>query len=324
MKAMVYRKYGSPLDVLRLEEIEKPVPKDDEVLLRVRAASVNPLDSHVMTTNIARITGGGLMSPKNPVPGVDVSGEIEAVGSKVTRFKPGDAAFGICEGSLAEFACAKESKLAAKPAEISHEQAAALPVAGLTALQGLRDRGKVGSGQKVVITGAAGGVGTFAVQIAKLFGADVTAVCSDSSAELVLGLGADRVIDYKKEDFTKSGYQHDVIFDIAGGNSLRDFRRALTPRGTYVAIGVLGKGPAGFVTFASLLKPMLASPFTSQKLGAFVAKAEPPDLAHLAELVATGKLKTVIDKRYSLEQAANAIEYIREKRAHGKVVIMVD
>ncbi|HEX6126531.1 MAG TPA: NAD(P)-dependent alcohol dehydrogenase [Pyrinomonadaceae bacterium] len=323
MKAMVYRKYGAPLDVLKLEEIEKPVPKDDDVLIRVHAASVNPLDSHVMTTNIARVMGGGLFAPKNPVPGVDVSGVIEAVGSSVTRFKAGDAAFGSCEGAFAEFACAKESKLAAKPVGVSHEQAAAIPVAGLTALQALRDRGKVTAGTKVVITGAAGGVGTFAVQIAKVLGADVTAVCSGESAELVLGLGAHRVIDYTKENFTHSGYRHDVIFDLAGGNSLADYRRALTPKGIYIAAGVLGRGPAGVVAFASLLKPMLAAPFTSQKLGAFIAKLEPADLAYLAELIESGKITAVIDRRYPLVQAATAVQYVREKRAHGKVIITV-
>ncbi len=323
MKAMVYRKYGAPLDVLKLEEIDKPVAKDDEVLIRIHAASVNPLDSHVMTTNVARMMGGGLMTPKNPVPGVDVSGEVEAVGSGVTRLKPGDAVFGTCEGSFAEFARAKEFKLAVKPVSVSHEQAASIPVAGLTALQALRDMGKVTRGQKIVITGASGGIGTFAVQIAKMLGADVTAVCSGKSAELILGLGADRVVDYTKEDFTRSGYRHDVIFDLSGEQSLTAYRRALTPKGIYIAAGVLGRGPAGAVAFASLLKPILFSPFVTQKLRAFVAKANPTDLAYLAELIASGKITPVIDKRYPLEAAADAVQYIREKRAHGKVVITV-
>jgi NADPH:quinone reductase-like Zn-dependent oxidoreductase len=323
MKAMVYRKYGAPLDVLKLEEIDKPVAKDDEVLIRIHAASVNPLDSHVMTTNVARMMGGGLMTPKNPVPGVDVSGEVEAVGSGVTRLKPGDAVFGTCEGSFAEYARAKESKLAVKPVSVSHEQAASIPVAGLTALQALRDMGKVTRGQKIVITGASGGIGTFAVQIAKTLGADVTAVCSGKSAELILGLGADRVVDYTKEDFTRSGYRHDVIFDLSGEQSLTAYRRALTPKGIYIAAGVLGRGPAGAVAFASLLKPILFSPFVTQKLRAFVAKANPTDLAYLAELIASGKITPVIDKRYPLEAAADAVQYIREKRAHGKVVITV-
>ena len=322
MKALVYREYGEPHDVLKLEEIEKPVPLDDEVLIRVHAASVNPLDSHVMTTIVGRLMGG-LRRPSNPVPGVDASGEVVSVGSRVTRFKPGDAVFGSCEGSFAEFTRAKESKVAAKPAGVSHEHAAALPVAGLTALQSLRDTGKVSSGQKVVITGASGGVGTFAVQIAKVLGADVTAVCSSRSADFVLGLGADRVIDYSKEDFTRSGYTHDVILDLAGDRSLSDCRRALTANGIYVGAGILGKGPPGLSDIASMAIPIFMSAFGTQKFATFISKGGAADLAYLAELVEWGKITPVIDKRYALKDGADAIQYVREKRAHGKVVITV-
>lgn len=322
MKAMVYRQYGEPHDVLKLEDIEKPVPKADEVVIRVRAASVNPLDSHVMTTSVGRLMG--LRRPRNSVPGVDASGEIEAVGSDVTRFKPGDAVFGSCEGTFAEFTRTKESKLAVKPDGVSHPQAAAIPVAGLTALQALRDAGKLQPGQKVVITGAGGGVGTFAVQIAKMFGADVTAVCSARSADLVLSLGADRVIDYTTEDFTRSGFVHDLIVDLAGDRSMSDHCRAPKPKGIYVGAGLLGKGPPSLMVFLGLLTPLLISPFKSQKLAPFIAKINAADLAYLADLIATGKIRPVIDKTYALNEAADAIQYVREKRAHGKVVIAVN
>ena len=237
MKAAVYRRYGSP-DVVRIEDVGKPVPKDNEVLIEVRAASVNPLDWHTMrgTPYFIRMMTG-LRRPKIARLGVDVAGQVEAVGSNVTRFKPGDPVFGACSGAFAEYVCTRESALAAKPDNVTFEQAAAVPVAALTALQSLRDKGKIQPGQKVLINGAAGGVGTFAVQIARSFGADVTGVCSTRNVDMVRSIGADRAVDYTQEDFTRSGQRYDLILDLVGNHSLLACRRALNPKGTYVAAG---------------------------------------------------------------------------------------
>jgi len=320
MKAMVYREYGPPHEVLSLEEIPRPDPEEDEVVVRVHSASVNPLDSHIMTTIVGRLMCG-LRRPRNPIPGVDVSGVVETVGSRVTEFTPGDAVFGSSEGAFAEYSCAKEAKLAVKPAGLSHEQVAALPVAGLTALQGLRDAGRLKAKQRVAITGASGGVGTFAIQIAKLYGAYVTAVCSTRNLELVRGLGADHVIDYTQQDFTRPDQPYDLIFDLAGNRSLSDLRRALVPKGIYVGVGMLGRGISIPAILGGLLGTLALKPFISQKLVTFMAKVNTDDLATLAEMAATGKITPVIDRRYNLTETADAIQYVREKKARGKVVI---
>ena len=266
MKAIVYHNYGSP-DVLRLEEIEKPVPNDNQVLVRVRAASVNPLDWHYMegTPYFVRLLTG-LRKPKDTRLGVDVAGQVEAVGRNVTQFKPGDEVFGACRGAFAEYACTSESALVMKPDNVTFEQAASVPVAALTALQGLRDKGQIQPGQKVLINGAAGGVGTFAVQIAKSFGADVTGVCSTRNVDMVRSIGADRVIDYTREDFTKSGQRYDLIFDCVGNHSLSACRRVLNPKGIYAYRSEDQRrwliGP-----LARPIKALVLSRFVSQEAG---------------------------------------------------------
>ncbi|MEP6704064.1 MAG: NAD(P)-dependent alcohol dehydrogenase [Acidobacteriota bacterium] len=320
MKAMVYREYWPPEDVLKLEDIEKPEPKDDEVLLRVHAGSVNPLDSHIMTTIVGKLMN--LREPKDKVPGRDVSGVIEAVGKKVTRFKPGDEVFGCCGRAFAEYACASESKLAAKPGNVTHQQAASMPIAGLTALQAFRDAAKLQTGQTVLINGASGGVGTFAVQIAAaMFGADVTAVCSTRNVEMVRSRGANSVIDYTLEDFTQTGETYDVIFDLVAELPLSAYRRALVPEGVYVGAGMLGKPLSVTAIAGAMLRTYATRPFITQKVPSFMAKVEPKDLAILADLVSTGKITPVIDRTYQLTDTADAIRYVREKHAKGKVVI---
>jgi NADPH:quinone reductase-like Zn-dependent oxidoreductase len=323
MKAIVYHRYGSP-DVLKCEEIEKPTPADDEVLIRVRAASVNPLDSHLMKGRpyVGRILFG-LRKPKITRPGRDVAGQVEAVGRNVTQFKPGDEVFGSCRGAFAEYACTSESALVKKPDNVTFEQAASAPVAAITALQGLRDKGQIQAGQKVLINGAAGGVGTFAVQIAKSFGADVTGVCSTRNVEMVRSIGADRVMDYTQEDFTKSGQRYDLIFDLVGNHSLLACRRVLNPKGIYIAAGVLSvRGMIGLL--AHLIKPLVLSPFVSQKLVLFLAKRSKEDLTIVRELMEAGKVTTVIDRRYRLSEVPEAIRYLEEGHARGKVVITLE
>jgi NADPH:quinone reductase-like Zn-dependent oxidoreductase len=323
MKAIVYRRYGPP-DVLTLEEIEKPTPAPNEVLIRVRAASVNPYDWHFMrgTPHFMRIFVG-IGKPKSPRLGKDLAGEVEAVGAAVTRFKPGDAVFGGGTGSFAEYACGKESDLALKPEGFTFQQAASIPIAGLTALQGLRDVARVQQGQSVLIVGAAGGVGTFAVQIARNSGADVTGVCSTRNLEMVRSLGAGRVIDYTQEDFTRSAQRYDVIFDLVGNHSLAAIRRALEPAGTFVSCG--GGGPEK--GSLDLLLPMLQRPvaalFTKQKLLGVLVKINPADLALLAETIQTGKLSPVFDKTYSLQEVPDAIRHVETGHARGKVTIAV-
>ncbi|CAN5597664.1 NAD(P)-dependent alcohol dehydrogenase [soil metagenome] len=321
MKAIVYCDYGSP-DVLKLEEIERPVPNDDQVLIKVRAASVNPYDWHFMRgiPYIMR-TQIGLRKPKSRRFGVDVAGEIAAVGRNVRQFKVGDEVFGACDGALAEY-CIAKARMTRKPTNISFEQAAALPIAGITALQGVRDQGHVQPGEKVLINGASGGVGTFAVQIAKSFGADVTGVCSGRNAEMVRSLGADRVIDYTKEDFTKGAQRYDVILDCVGTQPLLGFKRVLKPKGIAVLIGGGGPDDGNWIgPMARPIKAMILSPFVSQEMSMFMADMNPKDLAALADLIQAGKVTPVIDRTYPLSETADAIRYIEKGHARGKVIV---
>ncbi len=322
MQAVVYRDYGSP-DVLQLEEIEKPPVGDHDVLLKVHAASLNPLDWHLMRGRPAGLRLiFGLRKPRNTRMGVDGAGVVEVVGKHVTRFAPGDEVFGACRGAFAEYASATESKLAKKTGRVTWEQAASIPIAALTALQGLRDVGKMQAVQKVLINGASGGVGTFAVQIAKTFGGDVTGVCSTRNVELVRSLGADGVVDYSREDFTKSAQRYDLILDCVGNHSLSEYRRVLNPRGAYVVVG----GPDGrWVSPVDLfVKAAALSPFVSQRLMGFSAKQNADDLATLNDLVEAGKMTPVIDRRYRLSEVREAMRYLEEGHARGKVLITVE
>jgi NADPH:quinone reductase-like Zn-dependent oxidoreductase len=321
MKAIVCTKYGPP-DVLQLKEVEKPTPKDDEVLIKVHAASLNAYDWHLLTADVflVRLMGGGLLKPKNTIPGADIAGRVEAVGRNVTHFEPGDDVFGeISHGGFAEFACARENRLAARPANLSFEEAAAVPMASLTALQGLRDKGRIQPGQKVLINGASGGVGTFAVQIAKSFGAEVTAVCSTGKMDMARSIGADQVIDYTKEDFTKSGRHYDLIFAANGYHPILDYRRALGPKGIYVMAG----GTKAQTFQAMLLGPWI-SMARSKKLGGLSAKVDQKDLVFIKELLEAGKVRPVIDRRYPLSEVPEALRYLGEGHAQGKVVISTE
>ncbi|MGA9349550.1 MAG: NAD(P)-dependent alcohol dehydrogenase [Anaerolineae bacterium] len=320
MKAIVCRKYGSP-DVLKCEEIEKPTAGDDEVLIKVRAASVNPRDRLFRGTSfIVRILTG-LRKPKDTRLGVDVAGQVEAVGRNVTQFKPGDQVFGACSGAFAEYACTSESALVIKPDNVTFEQAASVPVAALTALQGLRDKGQIQPGQKVLINGATGGVGTFAVQIAKSFGADVTGVCSTRNVEMVRSIGADRVIDYTQEDFTKGTQRYDLIFDCVGNHSLSACMRVLNPNGICVIAG----GPSKvWIVLTRALKALVLSRFVSQNFVMFIARRSKEDLTILQKLMESGKVTPVIDKRYRLSEVPEAIRYLEEGHARGKVVITLE
>ncbi len=327
MKAIINCDYG--LANLKLENVEKPVPNDDQILVRVRAASVNPYDWHFIegTPKIIRLMGVGLRKPKDTRVGVDFAGTVEAVGKNVTQFKPGDDVFGGKGGAFAEYVCRRaEGAVALKPANITFEQAASVNIAGITALQGLRDKGKVQPGQKVLINGASGGVGTFAVQIAKSYGADVTGVCSTRNVDLVRSLGADHVIDYTKEDFTKSGQQYEVILDNVGvGHSLSEFRRILTPKGKYVLIGGGGANEQGFLGgLARALKALVFSKFVNQEMGMMMADANQKDLTILADMMQAGTVKPVIDRTYPLSQIADAIRYLEQGHARGKVIITVE
>ncbi len=326
IKAFLYHDYGSP-DVLRLEEIEKPVPTDDQVLVRVRAASINPLDWHYLegTPYIVRLLDSGLLKPKVTRLGVDLAGQVEAVGKNVTAFKPGDEVFGQKFGAFGEYVCVRADRaLVPKPTGVTFEQAAALPVAAITALQGLRDKGKVQPGQKVLINGASGGVGTFAVQLAKTMGAEVTAVCSGRNAELVRSLGADYVIDYTKEDFTKTKQRFDVLIDNVVNHSLLECTSVLNRQGKYVMIGGGGPADQGFIgPLVSPIRAALLKRFVTQEVGFMLADPTKNDLSYLADLVQTGKLKVVIDKTYSLTQLPEAMRYLETNRARGKVVITV-
>ena len=323
MKAAIYTSYGPP-DVVHITDVEKPVPRDEEVLIKVRAASVNPLDWRLMKGEPALLRLFlGLRKPRFGRPGIDVAGEVEAVGTNVRQFKPSDEVFGSCRGAFAEYACTGESKVVMKPDNITFEQAASINVAGLTALQGLRDKGKIQPGSKVLINGAAGGVGTFAVQIAKSFGADVTGVCSTRNIDMVRSIGADEVIDYTQHDFTASNQRYDLILDCVGNHSFSECRRVLNPDGRFIGIGAQHD-----VSLVGLLAPMvkdlLLSVFVSQKDVMFIAKSSQDDLTLLGELIATGKLKPVIDSRYSLSDAADAVRQVEEGHARGKVIIALD
>jgi NADPH:quinone reductase-like Zn-dependent oxidoreductase len=323
MKAIVQDRYGSP-DVLELRDVDKPVVGDDEVLVRVHAAGVDQGVWHMMAglPYLIRIAGFGLRAPKNPVGGSDVAGRVEAVGENVTRFQPGDEVFGTCHGSFAEYACARADRLAPKPANLSFEQAAAVPISGYAALQAVRDQGKVRPGQRVLIIGAGGGVGTFAVQLAKALGAEVTGVCSTTKLEMVRSIGADRVIDYTREDFADGRHRYDVILDIAGNRSLSHLRRALAPEGTLVLVGGEGGGKwLGGID--RQLRAHVLSPFVRQKLGTWISTQREEDLKTLHELLEAGKVTPIIDRTYPLSDVPEAIRYLREGRARGKVVITV-
>jgi NADPH:quinone reductase-like Zn-dependent oxidoreductase len=359
VKAAVHSRYGAP-DVLQIKDVEKPVPKDNEVLIKVRAASVNPLDEGVIKglPYLVRLLFG-LRKPKDTRLGVDVAGQVEAVGRHITQFKPGDEVFGVCisdrqasavrvwipQGAFAEYACAPESALVVKPDNVTFEQAAAAPVAAFTALQGLRlgglgDKGQIQPGKKVLINGAGGGVGTFAVQIAKSFGAEVTGVCSTRNVDMVRSIGADHVIDYTKQDytqqdFTRSGQsyeqrceqryeqRYDLIFDCVGNHSLSACRRVLNPKGICVMVGERsGRGMIGLL--ARLITALVLSWFVSQKLVTFLARPNKEDLAIMHDLMKAGQVTPVIDKHYRLSEAAEALRYLGEGHARGKVVITLD
>ena len=322
MRAVVYTQYGPP-EVLRLEEVEKPTPKDDEVLVKVHAAAANPLDWHLMrgAPFFVRLEAG-FPKPKNTVLGADIAGRVEAVGHKVTRFRPGDEVFGDLSGSglggFAEYVCAREDALALKPSNLSFEEEAAVPVAAVTALQGLRDKGQVRPGQKVLINGASGGVGTFAVGLARHFGADVTGVCSTRNLELVRSIGADGVVDYTREDFTRTGRQYDLILDAVGNRSVSDYERALAPQGRCVVVG--------FTTLAHLLRVLSLGAWVSRtgdkKVGLMgTAKPNREDLIFIKELLEIGEVAPVIDRTYPLSEVPEAIGYLEGGRARGKVVI---
>lgn len=317
MRAIVFDRYGSP-DVLQLKEIDVPVPEDNQVLVRVQAASVNPLDWHRMRGQPYLMRAGeGLTKPKNDGLGADLAGRVEAVGKDVSQFQPGDEVFGMSIRTLAEYASVSEEGLVLKPANLTMEQAAAVPVGAITALQGLRDKGELQLGQKVLINGAAGGVGTFAVQIAKSIGAEVTGVCSTRNVEMVRSIGADDVIDYTREDFTRGGNLYDLIFDCAGNRSFSDCRRVLKPKGILVVVGAFDR------PLLRAVKALLISPFVSQKLVPFLSKRSKEDLILLKELIESGKVTPVIDRRYPLSEVPEAMGYLEARHARGKVVITI-
>lgn len=324
MKAITFTKYGSPA-VLALKDVEKPTPEDNEVLIKVRAASVNAGDWHLMRGDPFLIRlGSGLRKPKVKILGADMAGQVEAVGRNVTQFQAGNAVFGDISGygfgAFAEYVAVPESALALKPAHSTFEQAAAVPAAALTALQGLRNHGQIQPGHKVLINGASGGVGSFAVQIAKALGAEVTGVCSTGKMEMVRSIGADHVIDYTREDFTQSGQRYDLILAVGGNLSISAYKRALTPTGVYVMIG--GSSMSQF--FQTMILGPWMSMTSTRKMGLMLVKANQPDLVFLSELLAAGKIIPVIDKQYPLAEVPGAIQYLEAGRAQGKVVITVE
>ncbi len=323
MKAIVQERYGSP-DVLELKDLDTPVAGPGEVLVRVHAAGVDAGVWHLMAGRpyLVRVMGFGLRRPKVPVRGTDVAGRVEAVGDDVTRLQSGDEVFGSGDGTFAEYACAREDRLARKPADLTFEQAAAIPASALTALQAVRDVGRVEPGQSVLVIGAGGGVGTFAVQIAKAFGAEVTGVCSTAKTDLVRSIGADHVIDYTREDLDDGRQRYDVIIDTAGNRPLSRLRRVLTPRGTLVIVG--GEGGGRWLGGSDRqLRALALSPFVRQRLRSFIAKEKAEDLDALRVLIETGKVTPVIDRTYPLSAAPDAIRHLHEGRARGKVVITV-
>jgi NADPH:quinone reductase-like Zn-dependent oxidoreductase len=323
MKAIVYDRYGSP-DVLQYQEIEKPIPADDQVLIQVRASSANPYDWHFIrgTPSFIRLFTG-IRAPKSRRAGADVAGVVEATGRNVTSFKPGDPIFGTAAGSFAEYACAPASSVALKPESLTWEQAASLPIAGVTALQGLRDKGRIRAGQRVLINGAAGGVGTFAVQIAKSYGARVTGVCSTRNIELVRSIGADDLVDYTREDFIHGGRRYDVFFDLVGNNRLSACLGVLEPSGTYIGCGGGAPDRRSIELLGSMLQAAAMAPFVTQKLPGFLAKVNTADLSFLADLIQAGKIAPVLDRSYALKETASAIRYLEQGHARGKVVITV-
>jgi len=321
LKAIVYERYGP--EAVEQCELEKPLIADDQVLVRVRASSVNPVEWYgVYAPPFVRVISRQLRRPKDPSLGVDLAGTVEAVGKNVTAFRPGDEVFGASDASWAEYAAASATKLAHKPANVSFEEAAGVPVAGLTALQALRDHGAVQPGQKVLINGASGGVGTYAIQIGKVLGADVTAVCSTQNVELARSLGADRVIDYTREDFTRTGRQHDLIIDIAGSRSFSKLRRILTPQATVVVVGARMEysllGP-----LKHMIGTVVEAVGRSQEAKLFMADVNTSDLTYMGELIASGKLRSVIDRRYPLSEAVEALRYLGQGHARGKIVLSV-
>lgn len=319
MKAIVYTEYGSPDDV-QFRDVERPTPKDDEVLIKIHAASLNQYDWHFLTADIflIRLMGGGLLKPKDSRLGADFAGRVEAVGKNVKLFRPDDAVFGMVRGSFAEYVCAPENAVALKPSNLSFEEAAAVPMAAVTALQGLRDEGKIQAGQQVLIYGASGGVGTFAVQIAKSFGAEVTAVCSTGNVDQARSIRADYVMDYTKEDFTRSGKQYDLILAANGYHPLSVYKRALTPKGIYVMAGGTMKQ-----IFEAMLLGWWMSETGGRKIGGVTAKRSQSDLVSLTRLLESGTVVPVIDRRYPLHETAEALRYLGQGHARGKVVITV-
>lgn len=321
MKAIVQARYGSP-DVLSLREVDKPVPGEYEVLVRVRAAAVNIGDLHLLrgVPYVMRLVIG-VRRPRREIPGLDIAGQVEAVGQNVQQLRPGDEVYGWCNGAFAEYACATENRLLPKPANLTLEQSAAVGDSAFTALAAVRDQGQVQPGQRVLINGASGGVGTFAVQIAKWLGANVTGVCSTRSVDMVRSIGADRVIDYTKEDLAQTGQLYDAMLDLVGNRSLSDCRRTLTPRGTYVVVGV--KDMDRWFGLGRQIKALALSPFVRQRMRVFVVRHNKQDLAVLKELVETGKVTPIIDRRYALSDVSDALRYLGEGHSQGKIVITV-
>src|SRR5213080_3104920 len=325
MKAIKYCEYGPPDDVLKLQEVEKPIPNDDQILVRVRAVSLRFFDGGMLQGGVGRLIFG-LRKPRNTCPGSDFSGTVEAVGRNVTEFQPGEEVFGVRAGALAQYICVRRNgAMVSKPNNVSFEQAASVPTA-LVALQGLRDTGHVKAGQKVLINGASGGVGTFAVQIAKAFGAEVTGVCSTNNIDLVRSIGADHVIDYTKEDYTKGDQRYDFILDNVGNHSMSECRRVLNPDGRYVLIGGGGVNESRWLGpgLTHAFKAMFLSKFVSQKMGMMLAELNQKDLTALADLMQSGKVTPVIDRTYTLSELPQAIEYLEQGHARGKVVVKVD
>lgn len=318
MRAAVFKSYGPP-DVLTIDEIEKPVPDDDEVLVRVHASSVNPAEWYRLTGLFLARLGNGLFKPKDTRLGADYAGVVEAVGKNVKDFKPGDEVFGGKSGAFAEYVCVHEN-IAPKPASVSFEQAGGVAIAALTALQGLRDYGKIQAGQKVLINGASGGVGTFAVQIAKAFGAEVTAVCSTGNVQCAKSLGADHVVDYTQEDFTRSGQRYDLLFDVAGSRSWREYKRVLKPDSNFVIVGA-PKGNRVIGPLAHIIKLRLASFRASQKVVFFVANFNRQDFMVLKGMMQSGQVKTVVDRVYPLSEISEAMRYLGTGHARGKIIV---